>query len=98
MRQLERRIEQRGIFRAVVATQRTEILELGVRGGRRIGQRLTTLDRRQQRPGISLHLELGLFNLQRLADLRSEEHTSELQSLLRTSYAVFCLKTKTRLY
>src|SRR3546814_960028 len=26
---------------------------------------------------------------------RSEEHTSELQSLLRTSYAVFCLKKKT---
>src|SRR3546814_6432201 len=26
---------------------------------------------------------------------RSEEHTSELQSLMRTSYAVFCLKTKT---
>src|SRR3546814_4484834 len=25
-------------------------------------------------------------------DLRSEEHTSELQSLMRTSYAVFCLK------
>src|SRR3546814_4097295 len=27
--------------------------------------------------------------------LRSEEHTSELQSLIRTSYAVFCLKKKT---
>src|SRR3546814_2386745 len=27
--------------------------------------------------------------------LRSEEHTSELQSLMRTSYAVFCLKKKT---
>src|SRR3546814_10312720 len=26
--------------------------------------------------------------------LRSEEHTSELQSLLRSSYAVFCLKRK----
>src|SRR3546814_6974929 len=26
--------------------------------------------------------------------LRSEEHKSELQSLMRTSYAVFCLKTK----
>src|SRR3546814_5922929 len=26
---------------------------------------------------------------------RSEEHTSELQSLMRNSYAVFCLKTKT---
>src|SRR3546814_5434094 len=28
-------------------------------------------------------------------ELRSEEHTSELQSLMRISYAVFCLKTKT---
>src|SRR3546814_10254339 len=27
---------------------------------------------------------------------RSEEHTSELQSLMRTSYAVFCLKQKIR--
>src|SRR3546814_3568894 len=27
--------------------------------------------------------------------LRSEEHTSELQSLMRISYAVFCLKNKT---
>src|SRR3546814_14034827 len=26
--------------------------------------------------------------------LRSEEHTSEIQSLMRTSYAVFCLKKK----
>src|SRR3546814_7613114 len=26
--------------------------------------------------------------------LRSEEHTSELQSIMRTSYAVFCLKKK----
>src|SRR3546814_2367739 len=37
----------------------------------------------------------------RLADIdgqwtvRSEEHTSELQSLMRISYAVFCLKKKT---
>src|SRR3546814_8993725 len=28
------------------------------------------------------------------AELRSEEHTSELQSLMRNSYAVFCLKKK----
>src|SRR3546814_11085599 len=28
------------------------------------------------------------------ASLRSEEHTSELQSLMRISYAVFCLKKK----
>src|SRR3546814_8465759 len=30
-------------------------------------------------------------------DGRSEEHTSELQSLMRSSYAGFCLKKKTRL-
>src|SRR3546814_5841613 len=29
---------------------------------------------------------------------RSEEHTSELQSLMRISYAVFCLKKKTKKY
>src|SRR3546814_1796020 len=30
-----------------------------------------------------------------VSDRRSEEHTSELQSLMRISYAVFCLKKKT---
>src|SRR3546814_2870741 len=30
-------------------------------------------------------------------DQRSEEHTSELQSLMRISYAVFCLKKKNRI-
>src|SRR3546814_3565964 len=32
----------------------------------------------------------------RKRDSRSEEHTSELQSLMRISYAVFCLKKKTQ--
>src|SRR3546814_1867800 len=32
----------------------------------------------------------------RVADDRSEEHTSELQSLMRISYAVFCLKKKNK--
>src|SRR3546814_3325193 len=36
------------------------------------------------------HLDLPAAELR-----RSEEHTSELQSLMRTSYAVFCLKNKT---
>src|SRR3546814_18952838 len=30
--------------------------------------------------------------------IRSEEHTSELQSLMRISYAVFCLKKKNKSY
>src|SRR3546814_4998133 len=31
-----------------------------------------------------------------IGTIRSEEHTSELQSLMRSSYAVFCLKKKTQ--
>src|SRR3546814_4517574 len=31
-----------------------------------------------------------------IASIRSEEHTSELQSLMRISYAVFCLKKKNK--
>src|SRR3546814_9526663 len=37
------------------------------------------------------HGELAVFAVPRQ---RSEEHTSERQSLMRTSYAVFCLKNK----
>src|SRR3546814_8189123 len=37
---------------------------------------------------------LVLEKLQPRGDVRSEEHTSELQSLMRISYAVFCLKKK----
>src|SRR3546814_3394775 len=33
-------------------------------------------------------------NVATLGPVRSEEHTSELQSLMRSSYAVFCLKKK----
>src|SRR3546814_8443829 len=32
--------------------------------------------------------------IEAVASIRSEEHTSELQSLMRISYAVFCLKQK----
>src|SRR3546814_2402374 len=38
----------------------------------------------------------GEFGLRDLAAQRSEEHTSELQSLMRISYAVFCLKKKNK--
>src|SRR3546814_9389623 len=50
--------------------------------------------------GTSLHEELGKLGRRNLiltgfqTHMRSEEHTSELQSLMRTSYADFCLKKK----
>src|SRR3546814_5156929 len=50
-----------------------------------------TVDRRRHRVGIAGLAEQA-FDDARL--VRSEEHTSELQSLMRISYAVFCLKKK----
>src|SRR3546814_8028474 len=40
--------------------------------------------------------DLGLAGGDPRAAERSEEHTSELQSLMRISYAVFCLKKKNK--
>src|SRR3546814_2539927 len=42
------------------------------------------------------YCEVAVVETERAADRRSEEHTSELQSLMRISYAVFCLKKKKR--
>src|SRR3546814_3491226 len=42
----------------------------------------------------SIHARDDVTPAARPASMRSEEHTSELQSLMRISYAVFCLKKK----
>src|SRR3546814_10893498 len=49
--------------------------------------------------GVDRNRMTGLWNRRYPASrcTRSEEHTSELQSLMRISYAVFCLKKKTTL-
>src|SRR3546814_2665847 len=47
--------------------------------------------RTQRLPALHQKRQLPLARARR----RSEEHTSELQSLMRISYAVFCLKKKT---
>src|SRR3546814_8449832 len=48
-------------------------------------------------PGITVSRNggYGTATSFRIRGARSEEHTSELQSLMRISYAVFCLKKKT---
>src|SRR3546814_8891846 len=58
--------------------------ELGLSAHQR--ERIRDRDLRTKSDGL-------LFKVGR-ALARSEEHTSELQSLMRISYAVFCLKTK----
>src|SRR3546814_10100675 len=46
------------------------------------------------KPVIGLRTATHAFHNSRNKEDRSEEHTSELQSLMRISYAVFCLKKK----
>src|SRR3546814_1917416 len=62
----------------------------GGRGDQREGGYQTQLDRHAQRILLS---QSGDLRAGRFGE-RSEEHTSELQSLMRISYAVFCLKKK----
>src|SRR3546814_7393693 len=42
----------------------------------------------------SCYIQILIFNPKAVSLPRSEEHTSELQSLMRNSYAVFCLNKK----
>src|SRR3546814_8628345 len=58
-------------------------------------------DKRARARSIQGRMQQGKVHFPRYADWwpaakRSEEHTSELQSLMRISYAVFCLKKKTQ--
>src|SRR3546814_1018686 len=58
----------------------------------RLGLGLQILHDRHRRPSIGCAIDLLAVEI---FIRRSEEHTSELQSLMRISYAVFCLKKKT---
>src|SRR3546814_6715502 len=62
---------------------------------RRITVNLAPADLQKEGSHFDLPIALGLLVAMGVLPGRSEEHTSELQSLMRTSYAVFCLKKKT---
>src|SRR3546814_10604739 len=62
----------------------------------RIAQHANGLFRPRDFGAATRRIKVDLTKL--LIDLRSEEHTSELQSLMRISYAVFCLKKKKTSY
>src|SRR3546814_10332465 len=51
-----------------------------------------------ERIGYNSYFSLAGWAVQTLRPDRSEEHTSELQSLMRISYAVFCLKKNKNTY
>src|SRR3546814_2620375 len=48
--------------------------------------------------GVPLNFDVEIIEVRNATDdeIRSEEHTSELQSLMRSSYAVICLKKKNK--
>src|SRR3546814_4672793 len=69
-----------------------ESIALGLRQQQREQDRAAfAVDRAVDQLGAKAALERH-----RRCKTRSEEHTSELQSLMRISYAVFCLKKKTK--
>src|SRR3546814_2838834 len=83
--------------RALAGAIEPDLVQAPWRAGRL--QRLGDLERLQGRVAADQRLDQRAGGraqvLQALIELRrSEEHTSELQSLMRTSYAVFCLKKK----
>src|SRR3546814_10775375 len=82
------------LFRSCVAFN-AQIALVGFVGG--LGAQINP--RLMMRSGLSTH-SIAVGNrgdLEKLlAAMRSEEHTSELQSLMRISYAVFCLKKKNK--
>src|SRR3546814_3746593 len=60
----------------------------GFNGGLFVTPELAVIERR------TLPTEVAARSIELIHAHRSEEHTSELQSLMRTSYAVLCLKQK----
>src|SRR3546814_3310960 len=83
---------QRRIIEAGIAETIDPLLRLQPAAERTNAERLGT-----QRAGEHGVIGIGVMRngVDRAARVeRSEEHTSELQSLMRTSYAVFCLKKK----
>src|SRR3546814_4980996 len=71
-------------------------LDRGRRRKLRVQATRAHLAGRRSWPGLSREA-LRLMRRRGRAE-RSEEHTSELQSLMRISYAVFCLKKKNKIY
>src|SRR3546814_6072150 len=53
-----------------------------------------TLNQANEYTDIAIQQLIGFDASELEGRVRSEEHTSELQSLMRNSYAVFCLKNK----
>src|SRR3546814_3962674 len=86
------RLQRRGVVRRDIA--RRDRIDLHPLRRPFVGEQLGQAAHPRFRRGIARHADTALKGQHRGDVDRSEEHTSELQSLMRISYAVFCLKTK----
>src|SRR3546814_7434975 len=78
------RTDYPGASAEIIETQVTQVLEGSIAGIEGIETMTSSSEPEESRITVRFRLS------------RSEEHTSELQSLMRISYAVFCLKKKTK--
>src|SRR3546814_8892098 len=74
------------LYQKKLADMMTDIA-LGLQASLRVGR---LMDEHRFAPDM-----ISIVKRNNVGKARSEEHTSELQSLMRISYAVFCLKKKT---
>src|SRR3546814_6217067 len=86
-RNLLRNLEQMPDTVRAILLEKTRALteDMADKVRQNIESRLSKTDKSKEYSGSPRHLKDAV---------RSEEHTSELQSLMRISYAVFCLKNK----
>src|SRR3546814_5852709 len=83
------------LWGAATAAYQIEGSPLADGAGASIWQRFSHDPRLMAAKGATGDIACDHYN--RMESDRSEEHTSELQSLMRISYAVFCLKKKTQI-
>src|SRR3546814_5334158 len=88
------------LFRSIVSDAPSEVAPLSVRSARSPAKgRVSTTSSAKGDQALPAGIKTDAIGKPRCPALllrlaRSEEHTSELQSLMRISYAVFCLKKK----
>src|SRR3546814_2034863 len=88
------------LFRSVVVRREVDVDRLAPVEAVAVGLADVRVEQAGHAPVVDRELEPRYVQHRHLAHadgrIRSEEHTSELQSLMRISYAVFCLKKKNK--
>src|SRR3546814_6675090 len=90
--------EEMGGMRAMFVMMNNARLMIGCQGiqiGERATQQAVAFAAERVQSALAGSPDRCPVTIDQHPDVRSEEHTSELQSLMRISYAVFCLKKKT---